>query len=468
MKMKKKILSVAVLAALGADTAQAVNVSADSTGQVILFPYYTVQGNEETYLQVVNTTDQGKAVKIRFREARDSVEVLGFNIYLSPYDVWVGAVVDTADGGAGIVTKDKSCTVPQLAPGVVQPFSTLLLPSTATVADTREGHVEIIEMGSIPVTGVLPPAIDADRDGNADFIHINGVPENCDTFVNNFRGPNSRWDLKPGEGLANPTGGLFGTLSIINIQSGTQVSVNATSLESVFDSINHFDPGDNAPTLVQASPARSFVMVNDGPGGVAQVYDDDWSSDLFQGGVNAVSATMMASSVMNGYSVNPENEAESAWIVTFPTRWAYSRLADDAPFTGQCEAVTLTTYDREERVRNNDSVDFSPRPPTSRNSICHEVNVIQFGASDVFSADMTEFSIPETSLPGTKGWLNMVFDEGQQMTSDNGTTFEGLPVIGFKAKVLGNAGIGVGSSYASAVDHVYTRTVSGTAAYTAP
>ena len=84
MKMKKKILSAAVMAAaLGAGSAQAANLSSDGTGQVLLFPYYTVQGNNETLLTIVNTTDKGKAVKVRFREAFNSREVLGFNLYLA-------------------------------------------------------------------------------------------------------------------------------------------------------------------------------------------------------------------------------------------------------------------------------------------------------------------------------------------------------------------------------------------------
>ena len=87
MKMKKKILSAAVLAALGASTAQAVNLSQDGTGEVLLFPYYTVQNGEETLVSIVNTTDYTKAVKVRFREAYNSREVLDFNLYLSPHDV---------------------------------------------------------------------------------------------------------------------------------------------------------------------------------------------------------------------------------------------------------------------------------------------------------------------------------------------------------------------------------------------
>lgn len=263
MKMKKKILSVAVLVAMGAGTAQAVNLSADGTGQVILFPYFTAQGNEETYLQVVNTHNEGKAVKIRFREAYNSREVLAFNIYLSPYDVWTGVVLGVGDG-AGIATRDTSCTAPDLTDTPVA-FRTSLLQNDnngdITGAErTREGYVEIIEMGVVTQTGSV---VDADNDGHADYVHIGGVPENCETMINNWR-PGGAWAQNPASGITAPSGGLFGALSVINVSSGTQVSVNATSLEAVFASQQHADPGTNNPTLANAD-ATSVVMLNNGP-----------------------------------------------------------------------------------------------------------------------------------------------------------------------------------------------------------
>ena len=96
----KKSLCVA-LAATGvlgaAGVAQAVNVSADGLGNVLIYPYYTVNkdvnGNSfNTLMSVVNTTASTKAVKVRFREGRNSVEVLDFNVFLSPFDVWTAAI----------------------------------------------------------------------------------------------------------------------------------------------------------------------------------------------------------------------------------------------------------------------------------------------------------------------------------------------------------------------------------------
>src|SRR5690242_2832309 len=118
---KKKSLCVALAGAgvLGlAGAAQAVNLNPDGLGQVLIYPYYTTRAdgagnNFNSLLSVVNTTASVKAVKVRFLEGKNSAEVLDFNLYLSPKDVWTTAIVPMG-GGAGIVTSDNSCTIPAI------------------------------------------------------------------------------------------------------------------------------------------------------------------------------------------------------------------------------------------------------------------------------------------------------------------------------------------------------------------
>src|ERR1035437_11198582 len=94
MKFKTRMINAAVAAALGtvAGAAQAVNLGNDGQGIVLIYPYYTVQKKVEgalgttafdTYITVVNSdSTNGKAVKVRFLEGKNSVEVLDFNLYL--------------------------------------------------------------------------------------------------------------------------------------------------------------------------------------------------------------------------------------------------------------------------------------------------------------------------------------------------------------------------------------------------
>ena len=161
--MKKNSISTAVLASLAgiagiANISSAVNINPDGTGQVLIYPYYTVNAGNQTLLSVVNTTNQGKAVKVRILEGRNSQEVLDFNLFLSREDVWTAAILSLggATGPASILTLDTSCTAPAFssdgtstATGI--PFvnfrNFLYLSDTAGgigLDRTREGHIELI------------------------------------------------------------------------------------------------------------------------------------------------------------------------------------------------------------------------------------------------------------------------------------------------------------------------------------
>ena len=165
----KRTLAIAIATALGAaaSPSEAVMLNARGTGQVLIYPYYTVN-HQQTLVSVINTTERGKALKIRFREGYDGRDVANFNVYLGPYDSWVGAVFDTSGDGTGaaaVATNDNSCTVPAF-PLVPLPGNLHALTfsnanysqgiyGTPTGTDngplglarTREGLFEIIEMG---------------------------------------------------------------------------------------------------------------------------------------------------------------------------------------------------------------------------------------------------------------------------------------------------------------------------------
>ena len=162
--MNRKNMTAAVLAGLAgiagiAGTAQAVNLNQDGLGQVLIYPYYTSNGGNQTLLSVVNTTDSAKAVKVRFLEGYNSREVLDFNLYLSPWDVWGAAIYDDA-GVPTLGIIDDSCTVPYLYGdfGGKQAFLSLAYNDNAVFSNdggpvgierAAEGHFEMIEMGTI-------------------------------------------------------------------------------------------------------------------------------------------------------------------------------------------------------------------------------------------------------------------------------------------------------------------------------
>ncbi len=95
------IAGAGALALTGA--ANAVYVNHDGLGQVLVYPYYTARDGVATLLSVVNTTNNAKIVKVRFLEGKNSQEVLDFNLFLSPFDVWTGAVLPAGQAAADLL-----------------------------------------------------------------------------------------------------------------------------------------------------------------------------------------------------------------------------------------------------------------------------------------------------------------------------------------------------------------------------
>src|SRR4029453_14485256 len=158
-KKKSLYAAIASIGTLGfAGAVQAVNVNADGLGQVLIYPYFTTNSVGTTtpvpynsLLSVVNSTASAKAVKVRFIEGRASQEVLDFNLFLSAKDVWTAAVIPVGDG-AGVFTQDHSCTVPTVpdTAATAQPFVNFQYAGDGGgdgLDRTKEGYVEIIEMG---------------------------------------------------------------------------------------------------------------------------------------------------------------------------------------------------------------------------------------------------------------------------------------------------------------------------------
>jgi hypothetical protein len=485
-KKKSLYLAVAGVSALGAGSASAVTLNADGLGQVLLYPYYTVRessaGNAyNSLLSVVNSTQSAKAVKVRFLEGKNSREVLDFNLYLSHHDVWVAAIIPTADG-AGIVTPDNSCTDPAVSQDENNPTTFVNFAYVGSTADdpanddldrTREGYVEIIEMGAMY--------------GYAEYVatHVNGVPRNCGYLRANFSGTPS---LNHAEYYTTfPTGGLFGSMTLVNVGTGVDFGYDPVALSQFGDSSLWFPPGDIRPRLSDANPISLVVDASDSN---PAAYFSFWSS-----GVDAVSAVMMHDNLYNEFVLDKATGSKTDWIVTMPTKTYYYTGVSDKELkvtklfqrnfksTGACDDVSLIRYDREERTVKTPG-SFSPPPPTIKDSICWEANVITFNSSNVFGSK----NVANINTTFENGWMSMNFplilssvgpvpysaaahQLGASITtrvdlfslstsSSTSATYYGLPVIGFAAWTFSNGNVGgVLSNYGGNYIHKYTRDV---------
>lgn len=82
--------------------AAALNLSADQRGDALIYPFYRMSDGWESEIIVRNTSQHATVAKVVLYAQRDSEELVDFNIYLSPYDVFrftvKDGVITTTDG----------------------------------------------------------------------------------------------------------------------------------------------------------------------------------------------------------------------------------------------------------------------------------------------------------------------------------------------------------------------------------
>jgi hypothetical protein len=476
-KRKSLYAALAGVSALGVTgAADAVNVNPNGLGQVLLYPYYTVRADNlinpfNSLLSVVNSTGTVKAVKVRFIEGKNSQEVLDFNLFLSPYDVWTAALtpdvaVGGGLGGGRLTTADKSCTIPAIPSGGVPFVNFGYAASNADGADdsldrTKEGYVEIIEMATYSPSSVTATAV----------THVSGVPP-CGSKLT---------DATAASEALSPSGGLFGGISLINVLSGDDYTEDAVALDNFrfgVGAATYTPSGSLVPNLQAAQPQTSQVFANP-VGGAGNVYTSKWDvGQAVPNGADPVSAVLMHNQVMNEFILDSATKSGTDWVVTMPTKRFYLGAPPSTGTppklfqrnfnrtAGACDDVTLNIYDREEFTA---PTSFSPPPPTQTNSLCWEANVLTFSNSHLLGSK-NESNVP---VSFQNGWLNLGFplvstapnahfltNTGQTTITaitGNSTTLQtvtyfGLPVIGFAVQdfvngTLPGANVLIQSSY---------------------
>lgn len=514
--MKKNALTNAIIAGVVgvagiASVANAVNLNPDGLGQVLIYPYYTVNSGNNTLLSVVNTTDQGKAVKVRFLEGRNSREVLDFNLYLSPFDVWTAAVFGLTDTGAGnLLTDDNSCTVPRIkgSPGLPA------LPDGRRYADfknfqytggnnesgpngldrTREGHFEMIEMGEVgnPDRGSLD-AITHDS---------TGVPSNClqvEKAWLSTAGAAGYWaNVSQDLDMSPPGGGLFGSAFIVDVLNGTLIGYNAEAIDAFSATILHTNPGSLLPSLSQANTSPGIAQAIVFSSGSLVISDYPAPAQA----IDAVSAVFSHDAIFNEFTTAPSAGATSEWVVTFPTKNRYvdqaivgataiapfTRIFPIAGATGTAPVdINLSVFNREEgpdAVFCSDPTDpvclpFSPPPPEGDSTLPQllwESNVITFnqgttvsGGSAILGSNLAS-NVQPSDLGVTDGWMRLglyaavaapgsLIDLHVSRADNAGGQYFGLPATGFWAANFTNGEVtpGVLANYSGAFHHRGSR-----------
>ena len=504
--MKKSILSLSAAVALGglgfagsanaiavidsaAATADILALNGAGVGHILYTPYFTAQEQLSTLVNIVNTdTVNGKIVKVRFRGATNSDDLLDFTLFLSPGDVWSGAVTRGESGHAQINSSpdETSCTIPEKAsfPGV---FSDLRLPSYASAdvkaALTREGYVEVLNMADIPPSTL--PLYTSTK-------HVNGVAP-CASLPTAALLSTTVGTLADARalGMDLPTGGLMGSWTIINqgdmgSWSGAQpavagaVAANPVNPNGSFPQIPAgiaFTPQIGTPInnvpfveLNTSDPLLSGLSATGAAGAAPAItplwFDlPDMSTPITLAGTTAGQLIQLTNSlgkatVLNEYIATAAGAAvpfATDWVMSQPTRryWAavrYSGAAATAaivpninpavlpvtPYSGltlnqtafgpqACLDFSFGSFDREEGQRSA-SGGFSPG---ATSPFCGEVFTVQFGTASVLGGAITARSV-NAIKQGDAGWA--------RLTTSTATR---VPVTGFAAVLFTNTATGL-------------------------
>ncbi|PIE40562.1 MAG: hypothetical protein CSA51_00110 [Gammaproteobacteria bacterium] len=407
MNAKFKALGVAAAVAAGSfGMSGAVNaqVSAKGLGDLGLVPYYTVQGDWQTGVHIINTTNSTQVVKFRLRRDTDSADVLDINLIMSPEDEWTGYLTD-ASGVLRLMTSDNTCAAPMPTNG-----------GWTAPAINREGAEE----GYIEVIGMAQTTNETQVAAVAALHGADGTPADCQAVSTNFL--ISNWTSASSTNQQSDTAALTGTNTWVNttndalkvsyfirdVASGIEFGNDAVMIEG-FMTGPHMTSQQNG---VNAGNVNGFDHPNlDGATGETGRYD----------AVIRAASGLGVSQIINDWSYNTVNGVSTDWVVTIPgqylmvdpvffddgsaaTRWDYR----DIPVT-----ATFSVYDREERSFTPGGLVVSPSPAPDSTLLSNEVNVIEWGpasVSAVLNADADNVSRVDPSSSGISapsGWASL-------------------------------------------------------------
>lgn len=500
---------------LGATTATTLQINNGGIGHSLIQPYFNAQAGNATLISVVNTdTVNGKAVKMRFRGASNSDDILDFTLLLSPGDVWNATITaGTGTAQAQITTNDRTCTLPQLVAGTAYPFVTNRLTTKSgndISNNTREGYVEIFNMADIQMTSALGKTI----------LHSAGVPK-CDATVLNPAVLNTNWTTEAGAagaGLATPTTGLFGDWAIINVPQTTTFSGEMIALRALVSTNPQIDGRGNFVLFPQSAigyPVANINSVTADP-----LFRTDSTTNKDQVGVGTLAAGLPAinaayfdmpdmstpytapsgvstgpleqaseltaalavNAIMNTYVTEPTVGAKTDWTFAMPTRrysvsMDYSTATSRRLFTKVGTGITggsgnqwffeanspINTFNPQQICVAAQSQTYQDREEGLKTSgavfspgnltvtqFCGEVSVQSFNDG---GASVLSATVARQNISG-----DSIFTNGWgTINVFNGVT--GLPVVGdsFQKAINPNATAGTSGTYGLSFAHRFTR-----------
>ena len=272
-KHKSLYAALAGLGALGATgVAQAVSVNHDGLGQVLIYPYYTVRSTIPIRRLPVHLTppttrccrsstrpprrrpSRSASSKAR-TAAKSSTSTCTCRRRTSGLPRSSRPRMAPASSRRTSPARPRACRRARASP---TPFVNFAYSGSnddkagTSLDRTREGYVEIIEMGDV---------IGADRRRRHPRQRRSALHGRCAAARSRSA------DTVPG------TGGLFGSMTLINVLKGEDFGIDPDGARRLLDARRcGSTPGDITPTLADVNPKTSVVVAG------SNVYITDWST----------------------------------------------------------------------------------------------------------------------------------------------------------------------------------------------
>jgi hypothetical protein len=432
--MKIKFLAAAWIAALFAGAAHAQTapqgaatewqLNPGGIGHALVIPYFSTQNGNSTLVNIGNATGVDKIVKVHIRGAANGDDLFNFQIFLKGRDMWTMNLSTGENGIPVITTSDTSCTLPVTINGQELRAARLspTLPGDALANHTREGYIEIINMG------------DADLGSG---LYSFWQPPECGSGALSAL---TRFDSR----LSLPTTGLYANWTIINVPRTTTWSGEATAWEARANGVASTGNGLYFPqseTLLRAAEVAAFsadplFKFAAGAPIVAATESDlpDLSTPSIPGfapqaQANALSHTMAWTEMLLEYLVDPAIGAATDLVFSMPSRRYYTAMdyekmqpVSNRSTHGEASAVYFVDAEEYPRVpfecqkietwmvndragnplRYYGGIVFTGSPPPAL-LICGAVSVMQtlyseadFSPSRTLSASVTRTGLPQT------------------------------------------------------------------------
>lgn len=372
------------------------SINPGGIGDTLLYGYYNARSGNINLFNIVNTsTTDGAAVRVVFRNGKNSKEVLDFTVCLSRGDVWTAFVID--DGTQGrIFSADSDTITAPVIPAAGQPFASGTFPFNGrnyviSADDTREGYFEAFGMTAI---------LGYDKDTCvASGTALGRECAHTETLCRDFAGLHAdvAHDVK-------------------NVLMGNNTIV---------------DP--NMATYSSSAVAFADWQIT------GFTTAAGLEPQLGNGSINlcaGIDFILTKAAIMTPYDVIA-NFGETEVVLNFPTRLVCHDGVNGplATFNGSAASATAapvyaTTFAPtiwNEREKRRDVTDFSPLPQTT---LPHEVNVLRVNGSKIW--DSTLVTTIQTG-DFTLGWLLIDLRAGDlnHQTTFGGQVALGLPAVAY-------------------------------------